>query len=240
MTTVENKLYVYTPSDDTWDEVDTPVFKFALTTFHSHLVLVGGLKSVPVLHEAAVVLPSNTLWNLPSNDVGGASYWEGEFPPMPTSRYSASAVGLQDHLIVAGGVGDHWLDAVEVYDSCLNIWSSAQPLPKTSYNMKSAIHDGCWYLMGGDLQGKELFYTSLDALVHHSDASQNTSIWVSTLNSPHMHSSLVVFGNQLMSIGGEDAKSSIYAYQQKDQSWHFKGIMLTDVQNASTATFADW
>ena len=53
---------------------------------------------------------------------------------MPTSRYSASAVGVQDHLIVAGGVGDHWLDAVVVYDGCLNIWSSAQPLPKTSYN----------------------------------------------------------------------------------------------------------
>ena len=90
--------------------------------------------------------------------------------------------------------------------------------------------------MGGDLQGKELFYTSLDALVHHSDAPQNTSIWVSTFNGPHMHSSLVVFGNQLMSVGGEDAESSIYAYQQKDQSWHFKGIMPTDVQNACTAT----
>ena len=67
----ENNLFVYAPSEDVWDEGDTPVFKFALTTFHSHLVLVGGLKSVPVLHEA-VVLPSNTLWNLPSNDVGGA------------------------------------------------------------------------------------------------------------------------------------------------------------------------
>ena len=38
----EARLYVYTPATDTWDVLDTPVYHFALTTYHSQLVLVGG------------------------------------------------------------------------------------------------------------------------------------------------------------------------------------------------------
>ena len=38
----EARLYVYTPATDTWDVLDTPVYHFSLTTYHSQLVLVGG------------------------------------------------------------------------------------------------------------------------------------------------------------------------------------------------------
>ena len=34
----EARLYIYTPATDTWDVLDTPVYHFALTTYHSQLV----------------------------------------------------------------------------------------------------------------------------------------------------------------------------------------------------------
>ena len=37
-----SKLYIYTLTIDTWDVLDTPVYWFALTTYHSQLILVGG------------------------------------------------------------------------------------------------------------------------------------------------------------------------------------------------------
>ena len=36
------RLYIYSPATDTWTTLDTPVYFFALTTYHSQLVLVGG------------------------------------------------------------------------------------------------------------------------------------------------------------------------------------------------------
>ena len=36
------KLYIHTPTTDTWSHINTPVYYFALVTYHSQLVLVGG------------------------------------------------------------------------------------------------------------------------------------------------------------------------------------------------------
>ena len=56
----EARLYIYTPTTNMWDAMDTPVYWFAITTYHSQLVLVGGREYVspgggPV---------SNKLWTL--------------------------------------------------------------------------------------------------------------------------------------------------------------------------------
>ena len=63
---------------------------------------------------------------------------------MSTSRYRASAVSTQDHLIVAGGKGRN---TVEVFDG--QQWVTADPLPMSCCNMKSTSHDEHYYLMGG-------------------------------------------------------------------------------------------
>lgn len=38
----DQALYVYTPATDVWDIIATPVYWFALATYRSQLVLVGG------------------------------------------------------------------------------------------------------------------------------------------------------------------------------------------------------
>ena len=59
----DTRLYVYTPTTDTWDTpIDTPVyFFFFLTTYHSQLVLVGGEE---YNSEVVEVELSNKLWTL--------------------------------------------------------------------------------------------------------------------------------------------------------------------------------
>ena len=37
-----SKLYIYALAANTWDVMDTPVYWFALTTYHSQLILIGG------------------------------------------------------------------------------------------------------------------------------------------------------------------------------------------------------
>ena len=53
------RLYVYTPATDTWSKLDTPVYFFALTTYHSQLVLVGGKEYVGGNIEGK---PTSKLW----------------------------------------------------------------------------------------------------------------------------------------------------------------------------------
>ena len=88
------KLYIYTPSTDTWGEMNTPVYWFALITYHSQLTLVGG-------RERGNRSVTNKLWTLTSHD-----QWRETLPPMTVKRRSASAVEYAKNIIVAGGLGD--------------------------------------------------------------------------------------------------------------------------------------
>ena len=78
------RLYIYTPTTDTWNHIDTPVYQFALITYHSQLVLVGGLEYVGEWNGGPV---TNKLWILTKND-----QWRETLPPMTTKRWRASAV----------------------------------------------------------------------------------------------------------------------------------------------------
>ena len=153
------RLYIYTPTTDIWTVMDTPVLLFALTIYHSQLVLVGGREYVSYGPVGGLV--TDKLWTLDEQNE-----LQETLPPMRVRRYSASAVSHGDHLLVAGGVSDNTrlsLDVVEVYSD--HNWSSAQPLPIPSFRMKSTVLDGHWYLMGGEKQGTEVYYASLDSLI---------------------------------------------------------------------------
>ena len=40
------RIYIYSPSADTWSVIDTPVYKFVLVAYNSQLLLVGGKEYV--------------------------------------------------------------------------------------------------------------------------------------------------------------------------------------------------
>ena len=209
----EARLYIYTPTTNMWDAMDTPVYWFAITTYHSQLVLVGGREYVspgggPV---------SNKLWTL--DEIG----LQETLPPMRVRRFGASAVSHGDHLLVAGGASDTSLDVVEVYSD--HSWSCAQPLPKPCADMKSTVRDGHWYLMGGNYQGTDVYFASLDSLIsscQSSETSQPSSVWKRLPDVHNTHSTPSVFGNRLTAIGGRQGYppiTSIHAFSPHIQSW---------------------
>ena len=165
---------------------------------------------------------TDKLWTLTSHD-----QWREILPPMTVKRCGASAVEYVKNIIVAGGQNDRrgYIDIVEVYNG--HHWTKAQCLPKPCWWMKSAVLSGYWYLMGGNEQGKEVYCASLASLVASCQLSEELlpSVWKRLTDVPHELSSLVVFGNRLIAVGGYPLTSSIHAYSPHTQSWIRVGDM---------------
>ena len=230
-TTAAN-IYTYDPTMDTWETLQSPTWRSALTTYHNKLLLVGGL-------ETSTGQETNQLWVFEE----GEQTWTQPLPPMPTSREGASAVSYQDYLIVAGGRNnDGHLNTVEVFDG--QQWVAADQLPKRCSFMKSTSHDGHYYLMGGDHQGTSVFYTSLQSLVekatqHPPTSPSNTdqpSVWKTLTNTPHHHSSTTIFGGALVAVGGCPSQSSLHLYFPLTQSWLPAGEMPLGVDYTCAVT----
>ena len=223
------QLCVYTLTTDTWDApIGTPVFGFCITTYHSQLILIGGREYVS---ENVQGERTNKLWTLSEN-----GQWQETLPPMQIKRRNVCAVSYKDHLLVAGGwTQDGSSNAVEIFNG--SHWTFAQPLPMCYYDLKSAILDQCWYLVGGksgspadNVQEKAVHYTSLDSLLascQPSETSQPSSVWKRLTDVPFRFSSTAAFGGRLIAIGGGIAplSSAIHAYSSHTCSWVRVGDM---------------
>ena len=222
------RLYIYTPTTDTWSHINTPVYYFALITYHSQLVLVGGREFVG---DGRGGLVTNKLWTLTEHD-----QWRETLPPMTTKRYSASAVEFADNILIAGGEDDEEgsIDIVEVYNG--HQWAEAQCLPEPCSDMTSTVLNGHWYLMGGCEQEKVIYYASLDSLVVSCRSKPLLSVWNELPDVPHDCSSIAVFGNRLIAVGGGNPpNSSIHAYSPNTQSWVHVGDMPVGAYSTCTA-----
>ena len=221
-------LFVYSPNTDTWSTLETPVYSFALTTYRSQLVIVGGWTYDEC--DFRWGSPTDKVWILNKH----VKLEETVIPPMITKRYHASSVEYKDRILVAGGYSwESEVNSVEVYNGYE--WTETQCLPKPCYKMKSTILNGLWYLMGGETQGTVVYYASLNALVGISQSSG----WKRLKDVPHECSSPVVFQNRLMVIGGgtgtTSAYSSIYSYSAYTQSWIHEGDIPTKLNCTCTA-----
>ena len=163
------RLYIYTPITDTWSDIDAPVYWFALTTYHFQLVLVGGKECVDGKY-------TNKLWTLSEH-----GQWQETLPPMGIERHSVCAVNFRDYLLVAGGeTVDGISNIVEVFNG--SHWLFAQPLPMGYFDLKSAILDCHWYLIGGNKgllestldQEKVVHCASLDSLLASCQLSETS------------------------------------------------------------------
>ena len=202
-------LLIYHCNDDSWDLLSTPTVNYALTTYNSQLVLVGG--GDPKTNNI-----TNQLWVMDQH-----WHWTQPFLPMTTERSRASAVNVDRYLIVAGGLDDDLglLDVVEVYDG--HQWRKAQSLPKASCSMKSCLLRDIWYLAGGDEQEREIIYTSLYSLIAtpRSETTMQSSVWRKLENVPLECSTPVVIGKQLVTVGGYSYSSAIHVYSYSTNSW---------------------
>ena len=206
------KLYIYTPANDTWDIKDTPVYYYALTVYHSRLVLVGGNAYVQS-DENDKRKPSCKVFTL-----GEDGLWKTTLPHMPaTSCIYASAVSHGDCLFVI----DDSLQGVYIYNG--QCWAEAQHTGPTFYRKStetvpisnSVVIDGCWYAFLGR---SEVYYAKLDSLVACSQLSeiqQSPSLWKRIPDIPNKSLFPVKFGNKLIAVG----QSIVYAFSPISKYW---------------------
>ena len=207
------RLYVYTSATDAWTTLDTPVYWFGLTTYHSQLVLVGGREYVGENVKGEL---TNKLWTLSEN-----GQWQETLPPMPTPCTIASAVSHGDHLLV---ISD---DPSKVYVYNGHHWSSAQHPPQQLYPINSTVFNGDWYVMEG---GGIVYSASLDSLLascQPSEISQPSSLWKRLTDAPSELCYPAVFGNRLVVVGRRSTGTTtiicLHAYSSLTQSWVHMG-----------------
>ena len=218
------KLYTYTLSTATWDVMSTPTYYFALITYCSELVLVGGREYVSQWNQGPI---TNKLWTL-----GEYDQWTDTLPPMLNEVCHVSAVEYVCYIIVAGGVSDGKdSNSVEVYDG--NCWTEVQCLPNPCFSMKSTVLNGIWYLTGGERQGKAVYCASLDSLIM---SSHQSNIWKRATDVPYGYSSLAVFKHRLIAIGGRvnSPSSAIHAYSQRTKCWVHVADMPIELDDTCT------
>ena len=203
-----------TPVDPiAWTTSTTPTRFYALCTYHCQLVLIGGI-------EVSTRQVTNKLWAS-----GTGTSWERFLPPMLTKRYSSSAVNTvsPEYLVVAGGGGDNLSDADTVEVLIGQEWWTVEPLPKKLSDMKSTLHNGILYFMGGVSQAKEVYFCHVKSLAKfrsHS-SSDNDPLW-KRMNVISPRSSCTSFGKHLLSIGGGGGRvyfSDICANSPLTQAW---------------------
>ena len=213
--------------DITWKTLKSPTRQSALTTYQERLVLVGGW-------DPSTDTRTNQLWVMEEEGT-----WTQPLPAMPTPRSGASAVSIEQYLIVAGGVGRNYsnVDVVEVYNG--QQWVTTDPLPKGCCYMKSTLHDGFLYLMGGDPQGKSVFQCSVQELIEQATPHPlKQSTWNTIRDAPYKWCSVATFGGALVAVGGYDKghKNSLHMYDPLTQLWVHAGEMPVAVYSTCTVT----
>ena len=223
----EYRLFVYSLGADNWNILDTGVSRFALTSYKSKLVLIGGRKRNPPSGGCSYNwIYTNKVLMLESD----LELKDDVIHAMQANRASACALSYGDYLLVAGGDDEspETNSTVEVYNSESNGWSYVSPLPLTQCKVKSAtLHsDGNLYLhLKGDREQNYMFYAPTAALIDQSlkrEEENSSSTWQNlkstdldpelTFLPAHVCSNLTTHRDHLILIGTNNEHSSNYSF----------------------------
>ena len=197
-------IYVSAAADlKTWDVIPLPDTQhFALTSYCSQLVLAGGWNNSSTDPDVY-----NDLWV--SAD---GTNWAQSLPPMPTSRYGATAVntGTPECIIVLGGCGKDckMVDTVEVLLE--GEWSSLQPLPMPCDFMRSTLHCGYLYCY----KKKRRWYCKLESLLATCTSVGGGLVW-HAMNWPFADPLLLSSGAHLLVFSDLD----MHVYSPHARCW---------------------
>ena len=202
---------------------------FAMTSYANELVLVGGCKPVTFKQTDKIA-------------VFASGRWTNSYPPMNTARQSSTAVCVNNHIIVAGGVDYQGLtSSVEVLDVTSRRWYIAESLPNPRYLLKSTLIGNTVYLMGGDdntTSTKVVHKVDLNELITKAVSKQATpTLWQSIEDTPLKQSAPLNVGGSLLAVGGRNDRfspsSSIHLYQPDTRRWVKVGDLPTAQWNCT-------
>ena len=158
-------LFTYNISDKGWSRLpDGPFSCTSLAILNGQLTTIGG------------TLSGNSPFTNKLMSLTMEGKWIEKFPPMPTKRVFVTAVCTGTVLIVAGGLGENYINltTVEVLNFENSQWSTAVDLPKSLSYCSATVHDDQLYMLG-DIYGNKSMYTcSVSALLQTS--SQKSSL----------------------------------------------------------------
>ena len=194
-----------------------PAKYFAMASVNNQLTLAGGRESSSRNSNEIGI------WDSPSQQ------WLHPYPPMPTARFKASAIGFREFLIVAGGRSySSPFDIVEILDTFNLNWYHAQTLPTHCHEIGfSQIGDELYALGGG--AAMQVFRASLPKLVSTSiSPSTPVEVWEKLPDAPLLESACVSLNKLLLAFGGQDGKtrsSLIHQYNPETNEWTKVGIL---------------
>ena len=214
---------------DEWTKL--PQYKarnFAMTSFATQLVLVGGLDQVTDLDKPINQIAVFTLGK-----------WTNPYPPMNTACYCSTAVCFKSYIIVAGGhdYQSKRTTSVEVLDATAKRWYIAESLPKPRSSVKSTLIDDTLYLMGGRdhrVPTKVVHKVDLNDLITKAISGQAKPIhWQEIEDTPLFRSAPLSVGGSLLAVGGTvsdvhyNPSLSIHLYQPDTRRWVKVGDLPT-------------
>ena len=199
-----HRMYQYTPDSDIWSELtQPPVRGFFTTSLNGKLVLAGGgnYKGFDVNNV--------TVWD------SDRHMWTNPYPPMPTARSQAAAVGYKKYLVVACGFPG--LATVEVLDSSTGRWYTGEPLPVGGRKMSAALVGDSWYLSSlrqwHDTK-YHIFKANLPTLIDNAMLSKGDAAPVWQELPPVPQITLATFKGHLLAVG-----KTIQHYDLENDMW---------------------
>ncbi|XP_064397166.1 probable serine/threonine-protein kinase drkD [Halichondria panicea] len=185
-------VLVYTPDQESWDELRCPplsVIWFTVATLRGQLLVVGG-------QEKSTKEKANTILTFHER----SRQWVKLFPPMPIALSLPEVVAYQNNLIVIGGYGtnDHKIADVNILDTTSNKWITAEPLPNTNNHHRTCLIGDTLYLV------RQLTKVVIRAHVPSLISGASFGVWESVASVPFYRSSPIAVGSTLLTVGGSD------------------------------------
>ena len=243
-------LCAYNVAKDSWSVLSIqhgshPTVYFTVVLYDNKLVVVGGLNcSTSEPTNEVTICKDDTLRPIRppqrcfTRRFSTSAIVIGTLPPMPTPRFSTSAIGRGEYLIVAGGKVNLEDDTnvVEVYNANDQTWFQAVPLPVSSSFMKAVCISGRYYLSGGNGQGRSVFCADINSLI-----AQN-AVWKSLPELPYGCSSVATLGGCLLAAGGMTSDNThsraLLVFSPHIQSWVTVGELPEPVSMTCIITLA--
>ena len=249
------EVYAYLISSSSWSLTPDILYKgFALAVIDGLLTTVGGYGGGG----------ENTNKLLSLTGEGSGRKWTEKFPPMPTKRFSVSALCTGTTLIVAGGSGDknknQVLKTVEVLNTETGEWHIAADLPQPLVLSSITLCGDLVYLLGGYNKDKEatnsVHSCSLTSLLSSTGSkllgrrlantltrSSKGIPWNRVAELPVKRSTAVSIHGRLLAIGGRDLKceptTAIHMYHPTTNAWKIISHMTTPRSRCLSAVLPD-
>ena len=245
-------VYIYDMRTLAWFQLpDSEYEGCALAIVNGLLTLIGGTRGGFSI--------TNQLFSLIRK--GKSAKWAEEFPPMPTERFGACALCINNTLIVAGGQklsGIGKVATTEVLNTATLQWSTAVDLPQPMLcgSLLQVSNDRIYMLgaYGKNFNPIKLVYTcSFNALLqscnpqsfgmHPARSLLPSEVWRTVTDIPAIDSSYISLHGRLLAVGGNHSGNKpitgVHMYDPSTNSWEVVSHMTIPRRKCYVAILPD-